>query len=74
MRTTLRIDDDVLEAARALAESKDRSIGEVLSDLARKGLRPDPQEREDRGFPVFEVSPDARPLTPDDVKRALEEE
>lgn len=74
MRTTLRIDDDVLKAARALAESQDRSIGEVLSDLARKGLRPDRQREEDRGFPVFDVSPDAPPLTLEDVESALDDE
>lgn len=74
MRTTLRIDDDILKAARALAKSQDRSIGEVLSDLARRGLRPDRQRKEDRGFPVFDVSPDAPPLIPEDVERALDEE
>lgn len=40
MRTTLSIDDDILAAARALAEAQQRSLGEVISDLARKGLAP----------------------------------
>lgn len=74
MRTTLRIDDDVLKAARALAEAENRSIGEVVSDLARKGLRPDPQTRTDRGFPVFDVPEDIPPLTLEDVERALDDE
>jgi len=39
MRTTLSIDDDVLIAARALAEAERRSIGEVVSELARRSLR-----------------------------------
>ena len=39
MRTTLTIDDDVLAAAKALSEQERRTIGEVLSDLARKALR-----------------------------------
>lgn len=38
MRTTLSIDDDVLAAAKHLAERDDRSIGEVISALARQGL------------------------------------
>lgn len=38
MRTTLAIDDDVLAAARALAEAQDRPLGAVISDLARKAL------------------------------------
>lgn len=38
MRTTLAIDDDVLAAAKHLAEREHRSIGEVVSALARQGL------------------------------------
>jgi hypothetical protein len=40
MRTTLTIDDDVLAAARGLAERERRSVGEVISALARSALRP----------------------------------
>ena len=43
MRTTLAIDDDVLVAAKAIARLQHRSIGEVVSDLARRALhRPSP--------------------------------
>jgi hypothetical protein len=38
MRTTLAIDDDVLAAAKAIAQQDNRSIGEVVSDLARRAL------------------------------------
>ncbi len=38
MRTTLAIDDDVLAAAKHLAERERKSIGEVMSTLARQGL------------------------------------
>ncbi len=38
MRTTLDIADDVLQAARELARRRKHTIGEVLSDLARRGL------------------------------------
>jgi hypothetical protein len=38
MRTTLDIDDDVLEAAKALARQTDRTAGAVLSELARRAL------------------------------------
>lgn len=38
MRTTLTIDDDVLDAAKAIAEHKKVTIGAILSDLARKSL------------------------------------
>jgi hypothetical protein len=43
MRTTLTIDDDVLIAAKAIADEEGRSIGDVVSDLARRALRrPEP--------------------------------
>lgn len=38
MRTTLAIDDDILAAAKHLAEREHKSIGEVISALARQGL------------------------------------
>jgi hypothetical protein len=38
MRTTLEIDDDVLEAAKCLARQSDRTAGAVLSELARRSL------------------------------------
>jgi hypothetical protein len=38
VRTTLAIDDDVLAAARHLAEREQRTLGEVISALARQGL------------------------------------
>ncbi|MBI4028606.1 MAG: hypothetical protein HY360_26700 [Verrucomicrobia bacterium] len=37
MRTTLDIEDDVLEAARELAEREGSTSGRVLSTLARQG-------------------------------------
>ena len=39
MRTTLDIDEEVLRADKELARQQGRSIGQVLSDLARQGLR-----------------------------------
>jgi hypothetical protein len=38
MRITLAIDDDVLDAARHLAEREHKSLGEVVSSLARMVL------------------------------------
>jgi hypothetical protein len=38
MRTTLDIADDILAAAKDLARRQNRTAGEVISDLARKGL------------------------------------
>jgi hypothetical protein len=38
MRTTLTVDDDVLEAARCLAQSERISLGAAVSTLARRGM------------------------------------
>jgi hypothetical protein len=40
MRTTLDIDEDVLQAAKELAAARGRTAGQVLSELARAGLQP----------------------------------
>lgn len=45
MRATLEIDDDVLEAAKRIADAERTSAGKVLSDLARRSLR----DSSDRG-------------------------
>jgi hypothetical protein len=38
MRTTLDIDDDILQAAKELARAENKTAGQVLSELARRGL------------------------------------
>lgn len=38
MRTTLDLDDDILQAAKELAAARGSTAGKVLSDLARRGL------------------------------------
>jgi len=55
MRTTLNIDDDILAAARAMAEQQHRSIGDVVSELVRTALYR-PQAAADRnGIPLLPV-------------------
>ncbi len=38
MRTTLDIDDDVLQAAKEIARREKKTVGQVISTLARKAL------------------------------------
>jgi hypothetical protein len=40
MRTTLDIDDDILEAVKEIASNRGATAGRVLSDLARRALEP----------------------------------
>lgn len=71
MRTTLNLDPDVLNAVRHLAGRQRRSLGEVLSELARKGLRGGDAPTGDsrNGFPLFAVPSEAAMVTPEDIKR-----
>lgn len=62
MRTTLDLDDSVLAAARALAQSEGISLGSAVSLLARRGLQP-PDGESTTDFPVFDVVTDDRPIT-----------
>ncbi len=72
MRTTLVLDDDVLDSARALAERRGVPIGKVVSELARKGLSaPEPGARRN-GILLFPVQPDAGVVTPEIVCELLE--
>lgn len=78
MRTTLNIADDVLSVARVLAEQTGKSLGEAVSELARRGLgltpRPkndEPEIVETNGIPHFRVPADTPPITNEEVRRAL---
>ena len=71
MRTTLAIDDDVLAAARHLAERDRKSIGEVISALARQGLARDLRtaRAERNGIPLLPSRRDIAPVTLEMVNR-----
>jgi hypothetical protein len=56
LRTTLAIDDDVLVAAKAIAQHQNKSIGEVVSQLARRGLRRPRPATSRNGIPLLPVS------------------
>ncbi len=56
MRTTLSIDDDVLAAARAIANQKRATVGEVISDLARKALHRPAAPTVRNGVPLLPLS------------------
>lgn len=73
MRTTLELDDDVVAAARELAAGERRSLGAVISELARRGLTPARVE-ESGGVPIIRVPAGTAPITAEMVRRALDED
>jgi hypothetical protein len=84
MRTTLDIDDDVLAAAKDLARAEGRSMGQIISDLARRGLTQPAFAEPAGGFaeaqsayatddwPVFQRR-GGPPVTPDLIRRIEDE-
>lgn len=72
MRTTLNIDDDIVAAARELAAGEHRSLGSVISELARRGLTPASIASDD-GLPVIRVPAGTAAITPNMIRRALDE-
>ena len=50
MKVTLEIDADVLQAAEEIAAKDEQTVGAVISDLVRKGLKASPNivNRKDR--------------------------
>ncbi len=61
VRTTLDIDDDVLQAAKEIAASRATSAGRILSDLARKALEPKRGPRVRNGVPLMPRRPKGSP-------------
>lgn len=82
MRTTLDIDDDVLAAARDLAKAEGKTMGEIISELARKALTAPTGEQpgfseagRQFGAPIWHTLPDREGVlvTPEMIERVQEE-
>ena len=73
MRTTIAIDDDVLEVARAIARQKNQTVGKVVSELARSSLRPPAAATERNGVPLLPVRKAGVVVTPEIVNSLRDE-
>jgi hypothetical protein len=71
MRTTLDLDDDVLQAVKELGLMRKKTAGQILSELARKALVPasQPIGRVRNGVPLLPSVPGRRITTMADVNR-----
>ena len=75
MRTTLTLDEDVYEASVHLSKTSGRRLGQVVSELVRRGLRPHAEHVESSGpFPTFDVPADAPIIPASRVQEAIDEE
>jgi hypothetical protein len=61
MRTTLDLDEDVLQAAKELASARGRSAGQIVSELLRKALASPASGRVRHGVPLLPRRPAGAP-------------
>jgi len=75
MRTTLDIDEDMLQIAKEMAALRKTTAGKVLSELARLGLRPPDTSPSTRsGVPLLPARPGEQPVSMDLVNRLRNQE
>ncbi len=73
MRTTLAIDDDVLAAAKELATLHRKSVGEIISALARQALQPKDPSPMRNGVPLLQTQAHSTPVTLELVNKLRDE-
>ncbi len=61
MRTTLDLDDDILEAVREISLSRGSTAGKILSELARKALQTGEPPPLRNGVPLLPRRPEGSP-------------
>jgi hypothetical protein len=61
MRTTLDLDEDVLQAAKELAAARGSTAGKIVSELVRKALAPPETGRVRNGVPLLPRRPPGAP-------------
>jgi len=74
MRTTLSLDDDVLEIAQRFARGQKISLGKAVSNLVRRSISAPTPTREKNGLTIFDLPADSPKVTAEHVRRLLDEE
>jgi hypothetical protein len=70
MRTTLSLDDDVMEEVKRYAETRSLALGKAVSELVRRALTTPRPTRIDpvTGLRVFDLPPDSPKITSESVR------
>jgi hypothetical protein len=69
MRTTLNLDDDILQRAACQAKLRGVSLSRTVSDLVRRGLSAPTPSQDKHGIVVFQLPADSPPVTTEEVRR-----
>jgi hypothetical protein len=73
MRTTLNLDDDVVEMVRRYSEARSVALGKAASELVRRGFTAPAPTRIVNGLVVFDLPPESPRITSERVKELLSE-
>ena len=73
MRTTLTLEDDALQIARALARRRRVTLGRAVSDLVRRGARQMLATETRQGLEVVKLPAGSPPVTSARVAELLDE-
>lgn len=73
MRTTINIEDDLLQVIKHISQTRSEPLGKVVSALLRKSLLGPREVVYEDDLPVFQIKESAKPITLNDVKRAEDE-
>jgi len=74
MRTTLNLEDDVLELLKNYAADRSIPLGTAASELVRRGLETPVRMRLENGFYVVDLPADGPQISSARVKELLEED
>jgi hypothetical protein len=73
MRTTLNLDDDVVEMVRQYSEARSVALGKAASELVRKGFTTPTPTRIVNGLVVFDLPRDSPGIASERVKQLQSE-
>jgi hypothetical protein len=74
VRTTLNLDDDVLQQVKQYADGRSVALGRAVSELVRRGLNTPVQTKVVNGVHVVILPDSSAPVDTEHVKRLLEDE
>jgi hypothetical protein len=74
VRTTLMLEDDLYAIAKEMAVNSGRTLGEVISRLARKGLSSEPSFDRKNGVPIFRIEDPAEKIAGSRATEMIDEE
>ncbi len=69
MRTTITLDDDIVELVARHAKLRGVSLGKTISDLVRRGLSAPTPSMDKSGLVMFQLPADSPKVTTREVRR-----